>query len=183
MVKEKIILNLEKEGECLTFYGDPDFNAAAMEFECILAPGSKGPSPHIHTMQTETFHVVSGVMIARLKGQDDITLGPGEKITVPVNRLHSFTNGSVDEPLVTRIVVEPALDFQWFMMEAAKSAIRNGGNWKDMPLLEGGHLMWLSRDQQRMGGMPYFMQDILFGAISLLALLTGRAKNIAPKPR
>ena len=104
MVKEKIVLNLEKEGECLTFYGDPDFNA-------------------------------------------------------------------------------PALDFQWFLSEAAKSAIRNGGNWKDMPLLEAGHLMWLSRDQQRVGGLPYFMQDILFGAISLLVLLTGRAKNIAPKPR
>ncbi|MCC5940556.1 MAG: cupin domain-containing protein [Balneolaceae bacterium] len=183
MEKEKIVLNLENEGECLTFYGEPDFSAPGVEFECVLAPGSKGPEPHIHTAQTETFHVVSGVMIARLKGQDEITLGPGETITVPEKIEHSFSNGSADEPLVTRIVVEPALDFQWFLSEAAKSAIRNGGNWKDMPLLEAGRLMWLSRDQQRVGGMPYVVQDILFGAISLLAMLTGRAKNIGPKPR
>jgi len=183
MEKEKIVINLEKEGECLTFYGGPDSNAPGVEFECVLAPGSKGPSPHIHTLQTETFHVISGVMIARLKGQDDITLRPGEKITVPVKKLHSFSNGSAVEPLVTRIVVEPALDFQWFLSEAAKSAIRNGGSWKDMPLLEAGHLMWLSRDQQRAGGLPYFIQDILFGVISLLAVLFGKAKNITPKPR
>jgi len=183
MENEKVVLNLEKEGECLTFYSRPDFNAPGVEFECVLAPGAKGPSPHIHTLQTETFHVISGVMVARIKGQDDITVSSGETITVPANIIHSFSNGRTDEPLVSRIVVEPALDFQWFLSEAAKSAIRNGGSWNNMPLLEAGHLMWLSRDQQRVGGMPYFIQDILFGFISLLAVLFGKAKNIAPKPR
>jgi len=79
-------------------------------------------------------------------------------------------------------VVEPALNFQWFLSEAAKSAIRNGSSWKNVPLLEVGHLMWLSRDQQQIDGLPYIFQDILFGAISLLAILSGKARNIAPKP-
>jgi len=47
-----------------------------------------------------------------LNVEKDKKLGPGEKIVIPVNKVHSFSNGSTDEPLVTRIVVEPALDFQ-----------------------------------------------------------------------
>jgi len=180
--RREIVLDLEKEGKSYTFYGEPDSRAAAVEFRHVLAAGADGPEPHIHTKQTETFHVISGTMVARVKGQGDVTLGSGEKIAVPPEIVHSFTNGSKEEPLVLRIVVEPALDFQWFLSEAVKSGIRNGGTQKDMPLLEAGHLMWLSRDQQRIGGMPYFMQDILFGILSLVARITGKAGNIAPKP-
>jgi quercetin dioxygenase-like cupin family protein len=183
MAKNEIVLNLEKEGEKFTFYGDPDSKAPAIEFNNVLAPGAKGPEPHVHTVQTETFHVISGIMIARVKGQEDITLNPGEKIVIPPGKVHSFTNGSKDEPLITRIVVEPALDFQWFISESAKSAIRNGGSWKDLPLLEAGHLMWLSRDQQLTAGLPIIIQYLLFGFLSVMARITGKAKNIAPKPR
>ncbi len=181
VAKNEIVLNLEKEGEILTFFGEPDSKAPAVEFNCVLAPGAKGPDPHVHTVQTETFHVTSGTMIARIKGQEDVTLTQGEKIVIPPGKVHSFTNGSKDEPLVTRIVVEPALDFQWFLSEAAKSAIRNGGSWKASPLLEVGHLMWLSSDQHRIG-LPLFVEYLLFGSLSILARMTGKAKNIAPKP-
>jgi quercetin dioxygenase-like cupin family protein len=183
MSEKEIVLNLQKEGETFTFYGDPDSKAPAVEFKNVLAPGAKGPDPHVHTMQTETFHVVSGTMIARVKGQEEKTIRVGENIVIQPGETHSFTNGSKDEPLVTRIVVEPALDFQWFISEAAKSAIRNGGSWKDSPLPEAGHLMWLSRDQQRTAGLPYFVQYLLFGTLSILARITGKAKNISPKPR
>lgn len=183
MEVKKFVLDLEKEGEKLTFFSEPDFNAPSVEVECVLAPGSKGPEPHIHTVQTETFHVVSGLMIVRVKGEEDVHLGPGEKLVVPPGKTHTFTNGSADEPLVARAIVEPALDFQWYLSEGAKSAIRNGGRWKDMPLLEAGHLMWLSRDQQRIDGLPFFIQDVIFLNLSLLARLLGKAKNISPKVR
>lgn len=182
MEKDKIILDLKKEGEKFTFYGDPDHTAAAVDFHNVLAPGAKGPDPHVHTKQTETFYVLSGTMIARVKGQEDKTLAPGEKIVIPPGVAHSFTNGSNEEPLETWIVVEPALDFQWFISEVAKSAVRNGGSWKDSPLLEAGHLMWLSRDQQRIAGLPYFFQYILFGSLSIIARITGKAGNISPMP-
>lgn len=180
--KNEIVLDMEKDGKIYIFNGKPDGSAPAVEFIHVLAAGAAGPDPHIHTKQTETFHVVSGTMVARVKGQEDVTLGPGEKITVPPGKTHTFSNGSMGDPLELRIVVEPALDFQWFMTEAVKSGLRNGGRQKDMPLLEAGHLMWLSRDQQRIGGMPYFMQDALFGILSLVARITGKAGNIAPKP-
>jgi len=57
---------------------------------------------------------------------------------VPPGKTHTFSNGSKGDPLELRIVVEPALDFQWFMTEAVKSGLRNGGSQKDMPLLEAG---------------------------------------------
>lgn len=183
MEKKEIVLNLEKEGEMFTFYGQPDYKATSVEFKNVLAPGAKGPEPHVHTLQTETFHVLSGIMIARVKGKQDQTLRPGEKIVISPGEVHSFTNGSKDEPLVTRIVVEPAMDFQWYITEAAKSAIRNGGSWKDIPLQEAGHLMWVSRDQQRMGGLPYVLQDLLFYTLSIIARITGKAKNIGSKPK
>ncbi|GEM_PF-799251 len=183
MGRMEIVLDLAKEGKRYIFYGEPDSRAAAVEFRHEMAPGADGPEPHIHTKQTETFHVISGTMIARVKGQEDVTLGPGETIAVPPGKVHSFTNGSKEEPLELRIVVEPALDFQWFMSEAIKMAILKGGSMKSIPLLEAGHLMWLSRDQQRIGGLPFFMQDILFGILSLVARITGKAGNIALKPQ
>ena len=182
-VGKELVLDVKKDGKSYIFYGEPDNRAPAVEFRHVLAPGGAGPEPHIHTKQTETFHIISGIMVASLKGQKDVRLGPGEMIDVPPGIVHSFTNGSKEEPLVLRIVIEPALDFQWFMTEAIKSGIRNGGSQKDMPLLEAGHLMWLSRDQQRIGGMPYVMQDILFGILSLFARITGSAKNISTKPQ
>jgi mannose-6-phosphate isomerase-like protein (cupin superfamily) len=182
MGRMEIVLDMPKDGKSYIFYGEPDSSAAAVEFRHVLAAGAAGPDPHIHTKQTETFHVTSGIMVASVKGQEDVTLGPGEKIVIPPGKTHTFSNGSNDEPLNLRIVVEPALDFQWFMSEAVNSGLRNGGSQKDMPLLEGGHLMWLSRDQQRIGGMPYFMQDILFWVLSLAARISGKAGNIAPKP-
>lgn len=179
---KEIVLYLEKEGEKFTFYGDPDCKAPSVEFNNVLSPGAAGPEPHVHSLQTETFFVLSGTMIARVKGQKERTLLQGEKIVIPPGVVHSFTNGSTEEPLVTRIMVEPALDFQWFISEAAKSAIRHGGSWKDSPLPEIAHLMWLSRDQQRIAGLPYFIQFLLFGILSIIARINGTAKNIAPKP-
>ena len=182
MEKKEIVLHLKEERKTYIFYGEPDSRAAAVEFRHEMAAGSPGPDPHIHLKQTETFYVESGTMIARLEGQDDVTLGPGGKIVIPPGAVHSFSNGSETEPLVQRIVLEPALDFQWYMTEAAKLAIMKDGNMKKIPLIEAGHLMWLSRDEQRIGGMPYWMQDFLFGALSLIARITGRAGNIGPKP-
>lgn len=149
MTKKEINLYLEKDRKRYIFYGEPDSSAAIVEFRHELEPGGGGPPSHIHTKQKETFHVISGTMIARIKGQDDVTLGPGESIVAPPHIAHSFSNGSKEEPLVLHISLEPALDFQWFMTEAIKSGLRNGGSQNDMPLLEGGHLMWLSRDDQR----------------------------------
>jgi quercetin dioxygenase-like cupin family protein len=43
---------------------------------------------------TETFHVVSGTMIGRIKGQGEKILGPGESFVVAPGLVHSFSPGN-----------------------------------------------------------------------------------------
>jgi mannose-6-phosphate isomerase-like protein (cupin superfamily) len=184
MEKKEIIFNLEKDGEIFIFSGEPDCDAPILEFRSILAAGSKGPDPHAHPKQTETFHVISGTMIGRIKGQKEKIIGPGEKFVVPPGIVHSFSNGSKEEPLKTRITLEPALNFQWYISEAAKAGLRYGGSMNSLAALpEICHVAWNCRDEQRVSGMPYFAEFLLVGALALVARINGRYKKISPKPR
>ncbi|MCC5929517.1 MAG: cupin domain-containing protein [Cyclobacteriaceae bacterium] len=182
MANTKTTLNIEKEGEKLTFHSEPDCTAPFVEFDCVFTPGAKGPGFHVHPKQTETFYVVSGKMIGRIKGQKDKVLGPGETFVVPPGVIHNFSNGSKDQPLETRITLEPALHFQWFMIEAAKVAIHEKSSRNDISLLpEMAYIMWQCRDEQRIGGMPVFVENMLIGTLAFIARITGKAKKIAPK--
>ncbi len=183
MAKEKLIFNLEKDGERLVFPAEADCKASSVEFQCVFSPGAKGPGFHVHTKQTETFYVVSGKMIGRIKGHEEKVLGPGETFVVPPGAVHNLSNGSKDEPLELRITLAPALHFQWFMTEAAKVAIRKDGSWNDISSLpEMGYIMWQCRDEQRMGGMPLLVENLIIGTLALIARITGKTKKITPKP-
>lgn len=48
-------------------------------------------------------------------------------------------------------------------------------------LPEMGYIMWQCRDEQRIGGMPIFVENLLLGTLALFTKITGRAKSIAPK--
>ena len=174
-----ITLNIEKQGETITFFSEPDNTSPSLEVEVRLAPGADGPGPHIHTRQAEIFQVVSGTMIAKVDGRE-IVIEAGETAIVEPGQVHSFKNGSATEPLLIRGKVEPALNFQWFLTEAAKSAIRAGGAWKDLPLLEVAYIMHQVRDEYRLAYIPFALQDLIFGGLSRLAVRRGRTKDIAP---
>jgi len=182
MKTNEIIFNIEKEGETLFFSRESDYKDSLIEFECISAPGAKGPGFHVHTKQTETFYVLSGKMIGRIKGQEDKAIGPGESFVIPPGVVHTFYNGSNDEPLKTRITLEPALHFQWFMTEAAKVAISKNRSRNDASVLpEMAYIMWKCRDEQRIGGMPVFIENMIIGTLAFIARISGKTKNIAPK--
>jgi quercetin dioxygenase-like cupin family protein len=175
-----ITLNIEKQGESITFLAEADSTAQRAENEVRLAPGASGPPPHRHTKQREFFHVVSGSMIVIVEGKEH-RAATGEMMVVEPGQVHTFANGSESDPLIIRGAVEPALHFQWFLSEMAKAAIRAGGSWRDVPLLEVGFLLYHVRDEYRLGGMPIFVQDLLFGALAWIAILVGRTKYIQPK--
>jgi len=182
MANAKTIFDIQKEGEKLVFHSAPNHKAPSVEFDCVFTPGAKGPGFHVHTKQTETFYVVSGKMIGRIKGQKEKVLGPGETFVVPPGVIHNFSNGSHEQPLETRIRLEPALHFQWFMIESAKVALEKNRSRNDLSCLpEMGYIMWQCRDEQRIGGMPIFVENILLGTLALFAKITGRTKKIAPK--
>lgn len=175
-----ITLEVKQQGESIKFFSEADSSAVKVENEVTLAPGAEGPPAHIHLNQTETFNVVSGKVIAKL-GKEEKVINAGEILVVAPGQSHTFYNGNETEPLVIHAVVEPALHFQWFLTEMAKSAIRAGGSWKEMPLLEVAHILHQARDEYQLSGMPVILQRVIFGSLSGVARLFGKTKNIAPK--
>jgi mannose-6-phosphate isomerase-like protein (cupin superfamily) len=174
-----ITLHLKEQGETLTFFTEPDPSAPAIDFECSMAPGRPGPDPHIHPLQTETFQVTRGRMLAVVQGEQRL-LGEGETIVVAPGQAHTFSNPDPTEPLTMRIRIEPALNFQWFMTEAARSAIRNGGSWKDMPLLEAGYILDQVRDEYDFPRLPPIAKRLFFGTLARAAVVLGKTREIAP---
>ena len=65
---------------------------AYFAMEALVAPGG-GPPPHIHTREDETFYVLDGVVEFRL-GDELITEGPGDYVSVPRGVVHNFHNPS-----------------------------------------------------------------------------------------
>jgi mannose-6-phosphate isomerase-like protein (cupin superfamily) len=175
-----ITLNVEKQGERITFLAEADSAAPVAEAEILLAPGASGPPPHIHTRQRETFHVQSGRLIAIVDGRER-TLEAGETVVVEAGQVHTFANTSPTEPVAFHGTVEPALHFQWFLGEMARAAIRAGGSWKDVPLLEVAYILHQVRSEYRLAGMPILVQDLLFGLLARAAVLLGKTKEIAAK--
>lgn len=177
-----IVLDIQPQGEHLTFHGEPDPTAPSLTFDLVMSPGSPGPDPHIHARQVETFEVISGEMHARLGKKEERVIGPGETLVVPAGQVHSFHNPSESEPLVIRITVEPALNFQWFLTESARLAIAGGGRWKDAPLLEQVWILQQTRDEHEIPGLPRPVTSLLLASISGLAVLLGRHRRVAPRP-
>ncbi len=174
---------LKKQGEKYTFLTTAaDTNGERFEAEWTLTPGASGPPPHIHIKQVEWFEVISGSMIATVD-KKEYSFEAGQSASVKAGQTHTLRNGSGTTPLVLRMWYEPVLHNEWFISEYAKAAIRNGGRWADIPLLEAGYILYEVRDEFRVGGIPIFLQDILFGVLAGLAKIMNKSKNIQPLNR
>ena len=173
-------LALEQQGETIVFLGDPDPAAPRCEFEVHLAPGADGPDPHYHLGQDESFEVVSGVFHATLDGTEH-RLGAGERVTIRSGVVHTFRNGLPDQPLVLRGAMEPPRNFQWALSEMARSAIRGGGSWTRLSLLDAGWVMHQVRGEYYAAGIPRPLHHLMTGFLAAIARLTGRHRRIAPR--
>jgi quercetin dioxygenase-like cupin family protein len=175
-----ITLSLGKQGESITFFSEADDSAPSLEFEVRLAPGATGPESHIHPLQSERFTVSSGRMIVVANGVTR-EIDEGESVMVAPGEAHSFANASAGDPLVFRCTVEPALHFQWFLTEAAKSTIRGGGSWKDMPFLEAVYILNQIRGEYLLAGIPAGIENAMFALVARTAVALGRTKLISPR--
>jgi quercetin dioxygenase-like cupin family protein len=90
-----------------------------LHVEVWVQPGGDVP-PHFHPSQEERFEVVSGKMRVHVDGKAQ-TAGPGERLTAPRGSVHKFKNVGSEEAHV-RVEVEPALQLQEFLEEAAALA-------------------------------------------------------------
>jgi quercetin dioxygenase-like cupin family protein len=68
--------------------------------EAFVPPGG-GPPPHIHTSEDETFYVIDGTCDFLL-GEERVSAGPGDFVSVPRGRVHQFHNSS---DTMTRLIL------------------------------------------------------------------------------
>lgn len=80
----------------------------AMVNELVVAPGSKGPPPHMHPGQDEHFVVQSGVFAGKI-GRKRFVARAGEAVFAPRMVAHAWWNGSDTEELRLLCTTTPAL--------------------------------------------------------------------------
>jgi quercetin dioxygenase-like cupin family protein len=83
-----------------------------LRLEMFASPGGAPPPEHLHPRQEERFETISGVLRARVGGEDRV-LRAGESMVVPANTAHTWW---VDGEEGTRVLVEfrPALNTEAF---------------------------------------------------------------------
>ena len=175
--KMKRVIDLHAIGERIHFNDARErTNGRRSEATLSLGPGNKGPGPHIHIGQDEGFKVHSGKLVVTI-GKKEVTLGPGESTVIRSGEAHNFRNASSTERVEAEFWYEPALNIEWMLQSMGESAMENGGDWKKMPVLPAMYLMWKLRREYRLAGMPYCLQDALFGIGAGIARLTGAHKR------
>lgn len=77
---------------------------------------TKGPlvPDHMHTLQDESFEVLSGKLAILSEGKK-ITLSPGDKIAFPKNTPHNHYNDDDKAEAVFIQTLTPALDFEYLL--------------------------------------------------------------------
>jgi quercetin dioxygenase-like cupin family protein len=90
-----------------------------LQAEVFADPGGDVPS-HYHPSQEERFEVLAGRVRFDVAGRR-IECGPGSRVVAPSGTRHAFRNIGEDEAHL-RVEVEPALELQGFLEEAAALA-------------------------------------------------------------
>lgn len=171
-------IDLYKIGEKLEFNDARErTNGQRSEGIMTFQPGKSGPPGHVHTKQLEGFEVISGQMIAHVNGKEVIA-NAGETILVQAGETHTFRNGSDTELLIAKFWYEPALHIEWLLQTMGEDAMKNGGDWEKVPFLKVVYMMYNMRNEYRLVGIPYWLQDVLFGFLAGIAKLTGISKKV-----
>ncbi len=180
-IRMKRVIDLHAIGERIHFNDARErTNGQRSEATLSLGPGNKGPGAHIHIGQDEGFKVNNGRLIV-IVGKKEVALGPGESAVIRSGEPHNFRNASDTERVEADFWYEPALHIEWMLQSMGDTAMERGGDWNKVPPLAAMHLLWRMRKEYRLAGMPFWLQDALFGFASLLARLTG-AHKLWPLP-
>jgi quercetin dioxygenase-like cupin family protein len=103
----------------------------AVVVECFVQPGGAVAAAHVHPAQEERFEVLHGTLGFRL-GREELTAGPGERLTVPAGTPHKFWNAG-DEEAHFVCEVGPALQFESLVETMFALAADGKTNRKGMP--------------------------------------------------
>lgn len=107
MPNGKLTVTNPRSGEHFEFQSSGHRGDGVFRFRWTLAPGKKGPPPHQHKHETETFAIVSGRMTIWVGGERR-EVGPGDVVAVPPRTWHRFWNHT-DEPVVVDVSMDGTL--------------------------------------------------------------------------
>lgn len=114
-------------GERITFRRTAaDTNGESLELGFFVAPGSVRAARHVHPRQVEHFDVRSGFLRITI-GDDQRTIGAGERATVPPGTPHAWHAAGCEELHMT-LTFEPALTAERFFEQSF--ALANAGRTK-----------------------------------------------------
>lgn len=102
-----LTLSMPSSGEEFVLLSSARRADGLFRFRWTLAPGKKGPPPHVHPHETETFHVRSGRLSVWLDGVRH-DCGPGDLVAARPGVLHRFLNPG-DEPVVVEVTLDGTL--------------------------------------------------------------------------
>jgi quercetin dioxygenase-like cupin family protein len=138
--------------------------------EVFADPGGDVP-PHFHPSQEERFEVLAGHVRFDVDGHR-IEGGPGARVTVPAGAKHAFRNiGQLEAHL--RVEVEPAMELQGFLEEAAALAragryTRRGVPTSPRAVVELADLMVRYENTTVMAFPPRIVQRLLLAPLARL---------------
>ena len=141
-----------------------------LRVDMFASPGAASPPEHIHLRQEERFETVSGVLRARVDGQER-TLGAGEAMVVPAGTSHTWwIDGEEDAHVLLEF--RPALNTETFF-ETMYGLVRDGKVGEDgvppllqVALISSAYEIYLPRP-------PVAMQKALFAVLVPVGKLMG----------
>lgn len=107
-----VIVTLKVTGE--------ETNGAFALYESTVPPHFAGPPIHVHSRETETFYIVSGVLAFTL-AEETVMVRQGGIVRVPPGLLHKFWNPTAT-PATYLTYLSPAGFEQYFIELAALAA-------------------------------------------------------------
>ena len=144
-----------------------------LELKGSLPPKSEGPPLHIHFLEDEEGHVVSGTLSALLEGRR-LTFGPGESPRFPKGAKHRWWNEG-DTVLQFDGFVKPVVDLDRYLQ--AVFDVLNAGAPGRPSLFYMAHLVLRHRRTQAVLVMPPPIQAVLFRIVVGLGTLLGRYRG------
>lgn len=100
-----------------------DTDDGALRFDYSAPPGANIPE-HVHSVQEESFEVVSGKLGLRVGGQE-LTLTPGQSATGPPRVPHAWWNPSNEEEARFLVSIRPGLEAE-IVFETVIGLMREG---------------------------------------------------------
>ncbi len=156
-----------------------DTNGQFVQIDEYLPPDGQVDVEHIHPLQEETFHVITGTLKFILDGRE-IIAADGDTVVVAAGIPHAFGNIGEGEALV-RVEMRPALNTEGFF-ETYFGLAQDGRldpDTKMADLLQTAVTLYTFRSEISLPHIPSFIQKLLFGMLAPIGRLCGRR---APYP-